>query len=87
MYNHSLGGQMIIDLCEARRKLKEEKEKETIMEIIDLGCYLTGRSIDDIDSFSKEEIIDIFNSAFSKIFAENPSQKDSYMKAIEKSLK
>ena len=78
---------MIIDLCEARRKIKEKKENETIMEIIDLGCYLTGRSIDDIDSFSKEEVIDIFDAAFSKIFAEDPSQKDSYMRAITKSLK
>lgn len=78
---------MIIDLCEARRKIKEEKEKETVMEIIDLGCYLTGRSIDDIDSFSKNEIIDIFDVAFSKIFAEDPSQKDLYMQEIKKSFK
>ena len=78
---------MIIDLCEARRKIKEKKEKETVMEIIDLGCYLTGRSIDDIDSFSKNEIIDIFDVAFSKIFAKDPSQKDLYMQEIKKSFK
>lgn len=78
---------MIIDLCEARRKAKEKKNNETIMEIIDLGCYLTGRSIDDLDSFSNQELIHIFDSAFSIIFEENPSLKNSYMKEIKKSFK
>ena len=78
---------MIIDLCEARRKAKQKKNNETIMQIIDLGCYLTGRSIDDLDSFSNQELIHIFDSAFSIIFEENPSLKNSYMKEIKKSFK
>lgn len=73
----------IIDLEKVLREKKQKENEELAMMIIDTGCYLTGRSIDDVKSFTDEDMVEILEAAFTTVLVDDPEVLEQVMTYVE----